>query len=63
MNRLPEWLACRILAWISCVLLILIHVPGAIAGRVVVVKETAYVLEPMNRLGDVVIGQTSRTKM
>ena len=53
MNRLPEWLVYRILAWIACVLLILIHVPGAIAGRVVVVKGTAYVLDGMNRLGDV----------
>jgi hypothetical protein len=53
MNRLPEWLACRILAWIACVLLILIHVPGAIAGRVVVVKTTARVLDGVTRLGDV----------
>jgi hypothetical protein len=53
MNRLPEWLVYRILAWIACVLLILIHVPGAIAGRVVVVKATAHVLDGMNGLGDV----------
>jgi hypothetical protein len=53
MNRLPEWLTYRILAWIACVLLILIHVPGAIAGRVVVVKAIAYVSDAMNRLGDV----------
>ena len=53
MNRLPEWLTYRILAWIACVLLILIHVPGAIAGRVVAVKATACVLGGMNRLGDV----------
>ena len=52
-NRLPEWLTCRILAWIACVLLILAHVPGAIAGRVVVVKATAHVLYGMNGLGDV----------
>jgi hypothetical protein len=52
-SRLPEWLTYRILAWIACVLLILIYVPGAIAGRVVVVKETAHVLDAMNHLGDV----------
>ena len=53
MNRLPEWLTYRILAWIACVLLILAHVPGAIAGRVIVVKAAAHVLNGMNSLGDV----------
>ena len=53
MNRLPEWLTYRILAWIACVLLILVHVPGAIAGRVVVVKAIAFVSDAMNRLGDI----------
>jgi hypothetical protein len=53
MNRLPEWLTCRILAWIACVLLILAHVPGAIARRVVVVKAIAHAADAMNRLGDV----------
>jgi hypothetical protein len=53
LNRLPECLACRILAWIACVLLILIHVPGAIAGRVVTVKTIAFVSDAMNRLGDI----------
>jgi hypothetical protein len=52
-SRLPEGLTCRILAWMACVLLILIHVPGAIAARVVVVKGTAHVLDGMNRLSDV----------
>jgi hypothetical protein len=52
-SRLPEGLACRILAWIACVLLILIHVPGAIAGRVLAVKATAFALDGMNRLCDV----------
>jgi K+-transporting ATPase A subunit len=37
-RRLPEWLAYRILAWVACVLLILMHVPGAIAGRVAMVR-------------------------
>jgi len=36
--RLPEWLGYRILAWIACVLLILVHGPGAVAKRVAVVK-------------------------
>jgi hypothetical protein len=53
MNQLPEWLTCRILAWIACVLLILAHVPGAISGRVVAVKATAHVLYGMNGLGDI----------
>jgi hypothetical protein len=52
-RRLPEWLTYRILAWIACVLLILIHVPGAIAGRVVTVKTIAFVSDAMNRLGDI----------
>jgi hypothetical protein len=52
-NRLPEWLTSRIPAWIACILLILIHVPVAIAGRVVAVKATAHVLWGMNGLGDI----------
>ena len=52
-SRLPEWLTYRILAWVACVLLILIHVPGAIAGRVIAVKATAYVIDCANRFGDV----------
>jgi hypothetical protein len=48
-----ERLTCRILAWIACILLILIHVPGAIAGRVIAVKATAHVLYGMNGLGDI----------
>jgi hypothetical protein len=42
-NRLPEWLTYRILAWAACALLILAHGPGAIAGRVVMVKATPFV--------------------
>jgi hypothetical protein len=41
-SRLPEFLPYRILAWVACVLLILAHVPGAIAGRVVAVKAAAF---------------------
>ncbi len=36
-GRLPERLAYRIPAWIVCVLLMLVHIPGAIAGRVLTV--------------------------
>jgi hypothetical protein len=50
MNRLPEWLAYRILAWIACVLLILVHIPGAIAERVKVVKTTPKIFNVMSRL-------------
>ena len=39
-SRLPELLAYRIPAWIACVLLILAHVPGAIAGRVAALKQS-----------------------
>ena len=42
-SQLPERLTYRILAWVACVLLILMHVPGAIAGRVVMVKATPFV--------------------
>jgi len=49
-GRLPEGLASRILAWIACVLLILAHVPGAIAERVKAVKVTPNVFNVMSRL-------------
>jgi hypothetical protein len=52
-RRLPKFLPYRILAWVACVMLILAHVPGAIAGRVVLVKATASTLNGMTRLGDV----------
>lgn len=35
--RLPERLRCQIPAWTVCVLLLLAHVPGAIAGRILTV--------------------------
>ena len=41
-RRLPEGLACRIPAWIACVLLVLAHVPGAIAERIATVKATSF---------------------
>jgi hypothetical protein len=42
-NPLPEQRAYRILAWVACVLLILVHGPGAVAKRVAVVKAGASV--------------------
>ena len=53
LNPFPEWLACRILAWIACVLLLLVHVPGAILGRIATVKVTAHLRDGANRLCDV----------
>ena len=47
-SRLPECLTYRILAWVACVLLILMHVPGAIVGRVAMVKATPFVFNLMN---------------
>jgi hypothetical protein len=47
-SRLPEWLAYRILAWVACALLILVHVPGAIAGRVATVEAAPFVFNLMN---------------
>lgn len=41
-GRLPERLAYRIPAWTACVLLLLIHVPGAIAGRALTVEAIAF---------------------
>lgn len=49
-RMLPESLACRIPAWIACVLLLLIHVPGAAVGRVVAVKSVASDFNGMNYL-------------
>jgi hypothetical protein len=51
-NRWPEWPAGRILAWIACGLLILIHVPGAVAGRVVVANAAPSVLNRVGQLSD-----------
>jgi hypothetical protein len=55
-RRLPEWLTYRILAWVACVLLILAHVPGAIAGRVAMVKATPFVFNLMK--GAVTLGDS-----
>ena len=42
-NPLLERRGYRILAWVACVLLILVHGPGAVAKRVAVVKAGAFV--------------------
>lgn len=47
-RRLPGGLACRIMAWIACVLLILAHVPGAIAERVATVEATSFFFAQVN---------------
>lgn len=48
-SRLPEGLAYRILASSACVLLILAHVPGAIAERVVMVKAISFLFAQLNQ--------------
>jgi hypothetical protein len=49
-NPLPEQRAYRIMAWVACVLLILVHGPGAIAKRVAVVKAGASVFAWAGRI-------------
>ncbi len=39
---LPNWRGYRILVWIACVLLLLAHVPGAMAGRILAVKVNSF---------------------
>jgi len=50
---LPKFLPYRILAWIACVLLILVHVPGAIVGRVAMVEAAPFAFDGVTRLIDV----------
>ena len=49
-NPLLEWRVYRILAWVACVLLILVHGPGAVAKRVAVVKAGASVFAWAGRI-------------
>ena len=49
-NSLLEQRAYRILAWVACVLLILVHGPGAVAGRVAVVKADAFLFAWASRV-------------
>jgi len=41
-GRLPGWKGYRMLAWVACILLILVHGPGAVAKRVAVVKAGVF---------------------
>jgi hypothetical protein len=49
---LPEYLPYRILAWVACALLILVHVPGAVAGRVAAVKAVPLFFNRLSCLND-----------
>jgi hypothetical protein len=49
-NLLPERKGYRILAWVACVLLILVHGPGAVAKRVAVVQKGASVFAWASRV-------------
>ncbi|MGA9452273.1 MAG: hypothetical protein WBW41_13120 [Verrucomicrobiia bacterium] len=49
-NSLLEQRAYRILAWVACGLLILVHGPGAVAGRVAVVKADAFLFAWASRV-------------
>lgn len=51
-NRLSESSAFRVPAWGVCALLLLIHIPGAAAGRVLAVKSVASAFSGMNHLSD-----------
>ena len=42
-NSMPKSHFYRILAWIMCVIFLFIHIPGAVAGRVMVTKMTSFV--------------------
>jgi hypothetical protein len=49
-SPLPAARSYRILAWIACGLLLLAHIPGAIAGRVLAAKGIPALFEVMNHL-------------
>ena len=48
-RRLPEQRAYRVLAGSACILLLLVHVPGAIAGRILTVKATSFFFAQLNQ--------------
>ena len=48
-SRLPEARPYRILAWTACGLLLLAHIPGAIAGRVITANIVPHVFKAMNQ--------------
>jgi hypothetical protein len=49
-NPLLEQRAYRIVAWVACVLLILVHGPGAVAGRVAMVKVDSFLFAWASRV-------------
>ncbi|MGH7991941.1 MAG: hypothetical protein ACREDQ_00365 [Limisphaerales bacterium] len=48
-RRLPGQRAYRIPAWTACALLLLIHVPGAIAGRIATAEAASFILPRINQ--------------
>jgi hypothetical protein len=48
-RRLPEQRPYRILAWTACVLLLLVHVPAAIAGRIATAKTASQIIAQVNQ--------------
>ncbi|MGA2246736.1 MAG: hypothetical protein ABSH48_17225 [Verrucomicrobiota bacterium] len=48
-RRLPDQRAYWALAWSACMLLLLVHVPGAIAGRIVTAKATSFFFAQVNQ--------------
>ncbi len=52
-GRLPTVRGYRALAGIACVLLLLVHIPGAAAGRVLAVKGTRFALKGLTIFSDI----------
>jgi hypothetical protein len=52
-RRLPKSVSYRILAWTACVLLLLMHIPGAIAGRILAVEGTAFALKGLTSFSNI----------
>jgi len=48
-RRLPARRTGRVLAWSACLLLLLVHVPGAIAGRLATVKAASFFFARANK--------------
>ncbi len=48
-RRLPEGFGYRSLAWVACTLLLLAHVPGAIAERIATAKATTLFISQVNK--------------
>ena len=52
-GRFPISPAYRRLAWVACILLLLVHVPGAIVARAIGIKTTSDVFSVSNHLSDI----------